>query len=446
MFFEQDFNPSQTAVLSVSELNDRVSQCLQVNFPPLWVAGEVRGFTRAASGHWYFTLKDAGGELSCAMFAGSNRRVGFVPKTGDHLEVHGQVSIYRARGSYQMVVDGMRQAGLGALYEQFLRLKEKLQNEGLFDSSRKKPLDRIYTNIAVVTSLQAAALRDVLTTLKRRAPYAKVCVYEASVQGEEAPGEIISALRRADESEETQVIMLVRGGGSLQDLWAFNDEKVARTIASLTKPIVVGVGHESDVTIADWVADFRAATPTAAAEHVTENIQVLSQELVQAVGEMRYAWNRLWMEHSQRLDSLVREMPDPIQNLKRSAERLELFKRALETQMHAHWQLKAQAVWHLRSSLICPTAKLAAERDRLERTEAQLPLLMWQNLSRCEEQRQSIMDLITELSPEAILKKGYSYVTASDGTFVKSTRDVKEGDVLDIHWHDGQAQVAVQKR
>ena len=143
---------------------------------------------------------------------------------------------------------------------------------------------------------------------------------------------------------------------------------------------------------------------------------------------------------------LVREMPDPIQNLKRSAERLELFKRALETQMHAHWQLKAQAVWHLRSSLICPTAKLAAERDRLERTEAQLPLLMWQNLSRCEEQRQSIMDLITELSPEAILKKGYSYVTASDGTFVKSTRDVKEGDVLDIHWHDGQAQVAVQKR
>ena len=194
------------------------------------------------------------------------------------------------------------------------------------------------------------------------------------------------------------------------------------------------------------MADFRAATPTAAAEHVTENIQVLLQELVQAVGEMRYAWNRLWMEHSQRLDSLVREMPDPIQNLKRSAERLELFKRALETQMHAHWQLKAQAVWHLRSSLICPTAKLAAERDRLERTEAQLPLLMWQNLSRCEEQRQSIMDLITELSPEAILKKGYSYVTASDGTFVKSTRDVKEGDVLDIHWHDGQAQVAVQKR
>ena len=435
MFFEQDFNPSQTAVLSVSELNDRVSQCLQVNFPPLWVAGEVRGFTRAASGHWYFTLKDAGGELSCAMFAGSNRRVGFVPKTGDHLEVHGQVSIYRARGSYQMVVDGMRQAGLGALYEQFLRLKEKLQNEGLFDSSRKKPLDRIYTNIAVVTSLQAAALRDVLTTLKRRAPYAKVCVYEASVQGEEAPSEIISALLRADESKETQVIMLVRGGGSLQDLWAFNDEK-----------IVVGVGHESDVTIADWVADFRAATPTAAAEHVTENVQVLSQELMQAQGEMRFAWNRLWMEYSQRVDSLVREMPDPVQNLKQSAERLELFRRALETQMRAQWELKAQAVKHLQSSLIRPTAKLAAECDRLNRLQAELSLLMRQNLSRCEEQRQSLMDLITELSPEAILKKGYSYVTASDGTFVKSTRDIKQGDVLAIHWHDGQAQVAVQKR
>lgn len=174
MYFQQENSFRSETVWTVSELNDCVSQCLQVNFPPLWVSGEVRGFTRAASGHWYFTLKDETGELSCAMFAGNNRRMNFVPKTGDHLEVHGQVCVYRARGSYQMVVDSVRRAGLGQLYERFLRLKEKLQAEGLFDAARKKTLKRIYTKIGVVTSLQAAALRDVLTTLRRRAPYAKV--------------------------------------------------------------------------------------------------------------------------------------------------------------------------------------------------------------------------------------------------------------------------------
>ena len=444
MFFEQN-TQSSSFVWTVSELNDQVSHCLQANFPPLWVGGEVRGFTRAASGHWYFTLKDANGELSCAMFAGQNRRVGFIPKTGDHLEVHGQVSVYRARGSYQMVVDAVRQAGMGALYERFLQLKDKLQKEGLFDQSRKKPLKRIYTNIAVVTSLQAAALRDVLSTLQRRASYAKVRVFETAVQGDEAPAEIISALRRADQNENVEVILLVRGGGSIQDLWSFNDESVARTVASLSKPVIVGVGHESDVTIVDWVADLRAATPTAAAEHVTESAEVLSRELSQSKDALNYTWNRYWTESAQKVDSLLREMPNPVRNVHQSQERLRHSIQLLKELMHAQWQIKFESVRYLDHSLLKPSARLNSECEKCGRVSKDLSRAMIEILKKHSQTHSSVMELITELSPQTILKKGYSYVTTSDGAFVKSSQTLSEGENLTVYWHDGRANVCVTK-
>ena len=443
MYSQSDFHNPENVVWTVSELNDRVSQTLFTNFPPLWVAGEVRGFTRAASGHWYFTLKDATGELACAMFAGQNRKVGFMPKTGDHLEVHGQVSIYRARGSYQMVVDSVRQAGLGQLYEQFLKLKEKLQAEGLFDSSRKKSLKRIYTKIAVVTSLQAAALRDVLTTLRRRAPYAKVTVFETAVQGEEAPGEIIRALQKAEGSTDVEVILLVRGGGSLQDLWAFNDERVARAVAALTKPVIVGVGHEGDVTIVDWVADLRAATPTAAAEHVTESVEVLRTQLQQEQDNMRFAFNRYWSEASQRVDSLMREIPDPVKNLKRARERLRDTDQLLQSVIKLSWQMRSQKLQHYTDALIHPVARVETEKNNFDRLNRELSLsfsLKWQN---CQRECSSLTELITELSPQAILRKGYSYVTDSEGRFIKSNSAVHVGENLTVHWQDGQSRVSV---
>ena len=444
MFFEQNTSLSSSSVWTVSQLNDEVSRSLQMNFPPLWVGGEVRGFTRAASGHWYFTLKDATGELSCAMFAGNNRRVGFIPKTGDHLEVHGQVSIYRARGSYQMVVDAVRQAGLGTLYERFLQLKEKLQKEGLFDLSRKKTIARINTKIAVVTSLQAAALRDVLTTLRRRAPYARLIVFETAVQGDEAPKEIISALKQADQSD-VDVILLVRGGGSLQDLWSFNDEAVARSVAALSKPVIVGVGHESDVTIVDWVADLRAATPTAAAEHATESVDVLLKELAQTHETMRYVWSRYWTENTQKVDSLMREIPDPAKSLRQANERLTLLSQSLSSLMRSQWFVKSETVRHLSASLINPASLFLREKERHDRISKELVSLIHDKLNQNERARQSLMDLITEISPQAILKKGYSYVTASDGTFVKSAESAVKSDNLQIHWHDGQLEVHVKK-
>ena len=443
MFFQQDLKSLGTEIWTVSELNERVSQCLQVNFPPLWVSGEIRGFTRAASGHWYFTLKDETGELSCAMFVGNNRRVGFIPKTGDHLEVHGQVSIYRARGSYQMVVDAVRRAGLGELYERFLRLKEKLQAEGLFDDSRKKPLRRLYTKIGIVTSLQAAALRDVLTTLRRRASYAKVTVFETAVQGEDAPDEIIAALRKADAHPNVEVILLVRGGGSIQDLWAFNDERLARTIVSLDKPVIVGVGHESDVTIADWVADLRAATPTAAAEHATESSEVLIREITQVNEAMSFAFKRCWTEASQSVDALMREMPDPAQKVQYARERLMHSHQLLNTMLRSCLRMNKQTLDHLSASLIHPTVRLISAQDSYCHIDQELTNLIFDKLRDCERSHLTLMDLITELSPQAILQKGYSYVTASDGRFIKRAQGFDRGEKLTIHWHDGDAAVTV---
>ena len=370
MFFEQDLQPARSPVWSVSELNDRVSQCLQMNFPPLWVG----------------------------------------------------------------------QAGVGTLYERFLQLKDKLQKEGLFDLSRKKTIPRINTKIAVVTSLQAAALRDVLTTLRRRAPYARVTVFETAVQGDEAPGEIISALKRADQSSDVEVILLVRGGGSLQDLWSFNDEKVARTVAALTKPVIVGVGHESDVTIVDWVADLRAATPTAAAEHATESAEVLLKELSQSGEALAYAWNRYWSESAQKVDSLMREIPDPHKNLKQSQERLVHMNQLLE-----HWQMKKESVRLLSDLLIKPSARLASEREKCDRLSEECLLLIKERLSKSKRESETLMTLLTELSPQAILNKGYSYVTDARGSFIKSAQAAKPGETLNIHWHDGSATVGVQK-
>ena len=443
MYNQSDFHNPENVVWTVSELNDRVSQTLFTHFPPLWVAGEVRGFTRAASGHWYFTLKDATGELACAMFAGHNRKVGFLPKTGDHLEVHGQVSIYRARGSYQMVVDSVRQAGLGQLYEQFLKLKEKLQAEGLFDSSRKKPLKRIYTKIAVVTSLQAAALRDVLTTLGRRAPYAKVTVFETAVQGEEAPEEIIRALQKAEGSTDVEVILLVRGGGSLQDLWAFNDERVARAVAALTKPVIVGVGHESDVTIVDWVADLRAATPTAAAEHATESVDVLRSEVLQAQDNVRFVFNRYWSELSQRIDSFMREIPDPRQTVKQAQERLQDTDQQLRSLIKLSWQMRSQRLQHCSEALVHPAMRLEAEKTTFVRLNQELSHSFSSKWRNCQRDCVSLTELLTELSPQAILRKGYSYVTDSEGRFIKSNSAVHVGENLTVHWQDGQSRVSV---
>ncbi|MGA0844823.1 MAG: exodeoxyribonuclease VII large subunit, partial [Arenicellales bacterium] len=254
------------AVMTVSQLNQTVGRLLERSFPLTWVAGELSNVTRAASGHWYFTLKDAGAQVRAVMFRGRAQYVDFSPREGDKVEVRATVGLYAARGDFQLNVENMRRAGVGNLYEAFLRLKSKLAAEGLFDQERKRALPVFPRTIGVVTSPQAAALRDILTALRRRVPHIQIVLYPTAVQGDGSAEKIAAAIQAASDRSECDLLLVCRGGGSLEDLWSFNDERVARAIFYCAVPVISGVGHETDVTIADFVADLRAPTPTAAAE------------------------------------------------------------------------------------------------------------------------------------------------------------------------------------
>src|SRR5690349_13301597 len=267
---EREQPPSSGArVWAVGALCRAIADALDARFNPVSVRGEISGFSRAASGHCYFSLKDESGQLRCAMFRRAASLLDFSPRDGDQVEVRGRLGVYEPRGDLQLIVESLRRAGQGALFEQFLRLKARLEGEGLFDSERKRPLPLLPRGIGIVTSPQAAALHDVVTCLRRRAPHVPVVLAPAAVQGAQAPSELVAALQslyRLAEAGKLDLILLVRGGGSIEDLWAFNDEQLARTIAASPVPLVSGVGHETDFTIADFCADLRAPTPTAAAE------------------------------------------------------------------------------------------------------------------------------------------------------------------------------------
>jgi len=297
--------------LTVSQLNRAVSGSLQREFGTQRVRGEIASMTRAASGHWYFSLKDASAQVRCVMFRGRNALVDFVPREGDEVEVLASVALYEPRGEFQLTVESLRRFGAGRLWEEFLRLRQRLAAEGLFDAGVKRRLPQVPQRVGVVTSLQAAALRDVLTTLRRRAPYLAIVIYPVPVQGAEAGAQIAAMLATASRRAEVQVLLLVRGGGSIEDLWAFNDERVARAIRASALPVIVGVGHESDFTIADFAADLRAATPTAAAELVAPEQQGLLRELGLRLRALARAGARALGERAQRLDYALRILASP---------------------------------------------------------------------------------------------------------------------------------------
>jgi exodeoxyribonuclease VII large subunit len=296
---------------SVSQLNRAVSGALQREFGVQRVRGELAALTRAASGHWYFVLKDATAQVRCVMFRGRNAQLDWVPREGDEVEVLAAVALYEARGEFQLTVETLRRFGAGRLWEQFQRLRQQLAAEGLFDAAIKRVPPPIPRRVGVVTSLQAAALRDVLTTLRRRAPYVEVIVYPVPVQGADAGARIAQMLQSASLRAEVDVLLLVRGGGSIEDLWAFNEEQVARAIRASALPVIVGVGHESDFTIADFAADVRAPTPTAAAEMAAPDRVALLRELASRRRALARASARLLSERIQRVDYAVRALASP---------------------------------------------------------------------------------------------------------------------------------------
>jgi len=350
------------SVLTVGELNRAIAESLQERFDTVWVSGEISNFKAYDSGHWYFSLKDEEGQIRCVMFRGRNGQVGFMPQSGDLVEVGASLGLYVPRGDVQLTVQVMRKAGLGGLYEAFLKLKEKLAKAGLFDEGAKQAIPTHPRAIGIITSPQAAALKDVLSTLARRAPHIPLVIYPTLVQGPEAPAGIIAALKAANAAAEVDVILLVRGGGSIEDLWAFNDEQLAYALADSTIPIVCGVGHETDFTIADFVADVRAPTPTSAAELAAPRRDQLLGELVSLQQALLQRLTLRLEREAQSLDQFTLRLNHALPNPERMREQLTFLRQRLSQSWLVRVESWQQGQTHLAAQLEALNPQRTLER------------------------------------------------------------------------------------
>ena len=411
-------------VFSVRELNFSVKQLLENGLPLMWVRGEISNFVCAASGHWYFSLKDEQAQVRCVMFRHKNQYLDWLPKNGVQVEVLALATLYEARGEFQLTLEQMRPAGLGALFEAFERLKRKLEDEGLFDAARKRPLPFLPMQIGIVTSPQAAALRDVLTTLSRRMPGIPVVLYPTPVQGEGAAQKIAQAIRLAGERAECDVLLLCRGGGSIEDLWAFNEEVVARAIAASPIPVVSGVGHETDFTIADFVADQRAATPTAAAQLIVPEQQELQQRLRHAAQRLARGRQRQFERVMQQLDFLQRRLVHPAQRIGQQAQHL--------------GQLR-QRLYRARPDLAQLGARSTEQGRRL--LEA-----MQRTLDRHNVRLHGLQQHLLHLDPHQVLARGYSMVRDEHGAIVSDSAGLATGARLDITFARGWARAELKEK
>ena len=430
-------------VVSVSVLNRLARERLEAAFPLCWVSGEVSNLTYASSGHVYFSLKDDAAQVRCVMFRNRVQLLGWRLENGQHLEVRTLVTLYEARGDFQLNVEAARKAGVGNLYEQFLRLKEKLEREGLFDSAVKRPLPVFPRCIGIVTSLQAAAMRDVLITLERRAPHVRVVLYTTPVQGEGASLQIANAIRCAGDRRECDVLIVCRGGGSIEDLWAFNDEAVARAIRACPIPLVCGVGHETDFTIADFAADQRAPTPTAAAELAAPARSVLMAGLIDCRTALQRQIQQGQSQRNQHLDWLAHRLQHPAQHLAREREMLQNFQRRLD-----HGLAQASTRGRLALDRLGRHLLMARpDTNRLARPlEAIAPRLHgeWQQLLNAKSANLArIAASLAHLNPNAVLERGYSIVTDASGGSVRDSRLLEPNDQITVCFHRGRAEATV---
>ncbi|MCX7141637.1 MAG: exodeoxyribonuclease VII large subunit [Proteobacteria bacterium] len=438
-------SPFPAEILTVSALVRSVRDLLENRYPLSWVAGEISNFTRAKSGHLYFSLKDETAQVRCVMFRNRGQYLDWEPREGLRVEVRALVTLYEARGDFQLNVESMRRAGEGALFEAFLRLRDKLDREGLFDAAHKKPLPPYPRCIGIVTSLQAAALRDVLTTLARRNPSIPVIIYPAPVQGEGAAQKIAAAIAAAARRNECDVLILCRGGGSIEDLWAFNDEELARTIYACPIPLVSGIGHETDFTIAEFVADRRAATPTAAAELVSPARAELIAELQQLrralLRQMQFALEA----RAQRVDSMAGRLQSPADRLRASAAligaaRVRLAAAFALCSRDAEWRLS-----HAARRLTAAMPSLGMLQQRLTQLETSLKRATPQRLARISEDVARLSQALTHLDPATVLGRGYAIARRADGSVVRDGAMLHSGDSLELTFARGGAAVRVDK-
>jgi exodeoxyribonuclease VII large subunit len=445
MYFN-NISVEKNRVFSVRELNQAARQLLESGLPLLWVCGEVSNFVCAASGHWYFSLKDEQAQVRCVMFRHKSQYLDWQPKNGMRVEVLALATLYEARGDFQLTLEQMRPAGLGALYEAFERLKKMLESEGLFEAARKRPLPYLPKQIGIVTSPQAAALRDVLTTLARRMPGIPVVLYPAPVQGEGAAQKIAQAIRMANERAECDVLIVCRGGGSIEDLWAFNEEVVARAIAASAIPVVSGVGHETDFTIADFVADERAPTPTAAAQRAVPEREALQESVRNLAQHMQRAQRNRLQNAMQSLDYMQRRLVHPAQQLHNKSQQLGQLQQRMQRafayckqQQHWRWQALGQ---RLRASC----SDFARMQDRqtglAQRLLKAMRAAQAQRLVRVENAAQNL----ALLNPQQVLARGYSLVQDSNGSVVSDAGQLATGAELRITFAKGWASAEVKER
>lgn len=416
----------------VGALCHAISDALQARFNPVRVAGEISGFVRAASGHCYFTLKDNEGQLRCAMFKRAATGLQFVPRDGQRVEVSARVSVYEPRGELQMVVEAMVPAGEGSLYQQFMQIKARLQAQGLMDAERKRPLPAQVRGIGLVTSLGAAALHDVVSALQRRVPHIPVLLAPASVQGAGAAAEIMDALRAlyalavqpASDGMAIDVILLVRGGGAMEDLWSFNDEALAQLIALSPVPLISGVGHETDFTMADFVADLRAPTPTAAAELCAQSTEVLLDAAQRLEDRLQAALARSLERQGQGLDRLAMRLGRPA---------------ALVGRLREAWAGVQQRLAHT------PLVQLQRQQSEVLRLQTALRAALVQEVARLRTRQERLALHLDMLDPRLVLSRGYAWLEGSEGQAITQVAQLEPGQAVLARLSDGVADLQVRQ-
>jgi len=435
----------EARIYSIKEITRYIRMKLESDhlLGDVWLRGEISNFTHHSSGHMYFTLKDADSRLKCIMFASHNQRLPFMPKEGTKVLARGNFSVYERDGNYQFYVTQMQPDGIGSLYLAYEQLKRKLDNEGLFADSRKRSIPRFPRTIGVITSQTGAAVRDIIITLQRRHPSVPVLLFPVLVQGKGAAPAIVKAIEYMNQIADADVLIVGRGGGSLEELWAFNEEAVARAIASSKIPVISAVGHETDFTIADFVADLRAATPTAAAELAVPNIRDLQVNLSQLYGRMMYAIRRTVQGRQERLTRIKRSpvLVNPRKYLLQQAERLDRLKERLELRTKRRAERESDRLARMKSALLAtqPGQHVELARKRLEHAGLRLEAAAGSKLKEQKLKLGSLIRQLDALSPLKVMSRGYSLVyDEKEQHLLRSIEDVQLGDIVKVKLANGQ--------
>ncbi|BDM63703.1 exodeoxyribonuclease 7 large subunit [Shewanella sp. NFH-SH190041] len=428
-------------IYSVSKLNGEVRQLLEGNLSRIWLSGEISNFAAPGSGHWYLTLKDTQSQIRCAMFKGRNQAVTFRPTNGMQVLVRGNISVYEPRGDYQLLIDAMLPAGDGLLAQEFEALKMKLAAEGLFALETKRPLPDNIRRIGVITSPTGAAIRDVLHVLARRDPALEVIIYPSQVQGTAATDSLIQAITLANRRLEVDVLLLTRGGGSLEDLWCFNHESLAHAIYNSALPVVSAVGHEVDTTIADYVADLRAPTPSAGAELLSRDKAGRLQQLTALEGRLKHSWDHCQLKLQRRHTLLAHRLSqqDPVRTLEQLAQRFDEMQLKLSAAMarQLHQAANRQTALAARLTQQTPAHKLAMAQNRLEYLAAGLHQALDDKLKQARGDLGHCAHLLENVSPLATLSRGYSITTDDKGRVIDNSAELNNGDTLHTRLKQG---------